>query len=68
MCVLRPRSSSVDPDLVDSSEDEGLEALKPTKVDIDLGLSAYANACKYVLYRAIETLTHTDKVRRHLYQ
>ena len=34
--------------LVDSSEDEGIEMLKPTKVDIDLGLSAYANACKYV--------------------
>jgi len=48
--LLRPRSPSEDADLVDSSEDEGIEMLKPTKVDIDLGLSAYANACKYVLH------------------
>ena len=32
----------------DNSEDGGIETLKPTKVDIDLGLSAYANARKYV--------------------
>jgi len=44
--VLRPRSASVESYLVDSSDDEGIESLKPTKVDIDLGLSAYANACK----------------------
>ena len=37
----------MDADLIDSSEDESIETLKPTKVDIDLGLSAYANACKY---------------------
>ena len=53
----------IDADLVDSSEDEGMESLKPTKVDIDLGLSAYANACKYVtcvchLISVIVTLTH----------
>ena len=46
VCMLRPQRSSLDEDLVDSSEDEGIEMLKPTKVDIDLGLSAYANACK----------------------
>ena len=46
--MLRPPAASVNADLVDSSEDEGTEMLKPTKVDIDLGLSAYANACKYV--------------------
>ena len=39
----------LDQDLVDSSEDEGISTLKPTKVDIDLGLSAYANACKYAM-------------------
>jgi hypothetical protein len=30
-----------------SSEDEGIDELKPMKIDIDLGLSAYANARKY---------------------
>jgi len=44
--LLRPPPASVDADLVDSSEDEAIETLKPTKIDIDLGLSAYANACK----------------------
>jgi len=48
VCVLRPPAAPVDADPVDSSEDESIEMLKPTKVDIDLGLSAYANACKYV--------------------
>ena len=46
--VSRPQHPAVDEDLIDSSEDEGIATLKPTKVDIDLGLSAYSNACKYV--------------------
>ena len=46
VCVRRPPKTSIDAELVDSSEDEGVDTLKTTKVDIDLGLSAYANACK----------------------
>jgi hypothetical protein len=43
--MCRPRVLTVQDDS-NSSEDEGIDELKPTKVDIDLGLSAYANARK----------------------
>jgi len=45
LCMFRPRGIDTLNDS-DSSDDEATCKLKPSKIDIDLGLSGYANARK----------------------